>query len=236
MFASRRFCQYGLGMILLLAALMTAVLAVPAEAGEAVEAAEDPKAAALGFGERAQALWRFAWDNDTGSRTFAFAEVFRGARSEDGPGVAVVGLGSCRLDDYGGGQEEICRGGGFAHELAPGEFELDPLLDVATLAYSEGGYEQRVSWKATGLPRATPNHDVGPGGLAGSADVVRDCAAGGELFGIGLDMAPETYANLARGGGGGAGPPRVGSASLRVSPIVHEAGWYELTARFPARR
>lgn len=181
-------------------------------------------------------MWRFPAENEGAARTFVFAEVFRGARGEDGPGLAVVGLGSCLMYDYGRGLQEVCRGGGFGHELAPGEFKLDPLLDVATLEFSDTGYEQKVSWKAHSLPRATPQYGVGPGGVAGSGTVVRDCAAGGELFDLPLDAASERYASLGRGGGGGAGPKQVDPEGAAMSRSVDDDGHHSLTVVFPPSR
>ena len=213
----------------LAAALVTTLMALPAAAADP----QPPAGGAFGFGERAQALWRFPAETETAARTFVFAEVFRGARLEDGPGVAVVGLGSCLMYDYGRGLQEVCRGGGFGHELAPGEFEIDPLLAVATLQFSDTRYEQRVSWKAHSLPRATPGYGVGRGGVAGSGQVVRDCAAGGELFDLPLDAASESWASLSRGGGGGAGPQPVNPEGAEVSRGIGGDGRYTLTVRFP---
>lgn len=162
-------------------------------------------------GDRASAMWHFAPDAPGAGHTFAFAEVFRAVNNTSAPGVAVVGLGTCvTIDTNGdGAAHEMCRGAGFGHKLSPGEFELSPLLDTASLDIVELGERHRVAWRASGLaPSVAPAYGVGAGGGAAGAKVVRQAAADGQIFGLDLNLAASTIASVNRGGGMGAGPGR----------------------------
>jgi hypothetical protein len=107
-------------------ALLAAVLGL----GPAASAAPQPAVTGSGA-ERASGLWVYKPDGDEGVRPFAFAEVFVPTK-QDGPGIAIVGQGACfRLAAGTPDEQETCRGYGIGHRLAPGEFQLSPLLESA---------------------------------------------------------------------------------------------------------
>ncbi|MGH9000848.1 MAG: hypothetical protein ACRDY7_15820 [Acidimicrobiia bacterium] len=217
-------------------AVLTAVLAVPAGG------AEPPKAPfGGGVGERASAIWIFPSDDGGSSRDFYFTEVYQGVNNAGPGGVAVVGFGTCSTTDPEDPDAELCRGFGYGHVLAPGEFEVDPLLDTAVLDYQDNeerhygdvAERHRVTWKALDpVPGAAPFYGAGARGAGAEAKMFKRVAADGEVLGVTFDDAVERSAALARSGAFGANAP-FARPGVEVTRHVDSDGRYHLELRRP---
>lgn len=190
--------------------VLTALLAVPV-AGPGV----DPGNTGGGYGERASGYWKFAAPDDGSGQKFVFAEVYEGTNNAGPSAIAVVGIGTCATFERDDGPAETCRGAGLGHELAPEEFEVSPLLDVARLDFFLAGQQQQqVYWKATDdVPGFSPFYGIGRGGAAAEAKSQRIAGATGQILGLDIGDAVEQAALVSRGAGFGAGVTTSGDGS-----------------------
>jgi hypothetical protein len=168
--------------------------------------------AATGAGQGAVAIWIFVRRN---SGTLYIAQAYRAGEVEtyDEPpagveAAAFVARGTCEVRRRPhGGRSVSCHGRGWGREIAPTDFEADPTLSSARVAFRAAGHRQVVRW--TGREEG-PEPDVGaflgPGFAFAGAGASRDALAAGRLFGKrirgGVGRHGVRFAYLGEGAGG----------------------------------
>lgn len=98
-----------------------------------------------------------------------------------------------------------CHGRGWGREIAPTDFEADPILSSARVAFRAAGHRHSVRWTGRGDPEPDVGGFLAPGFAFAGAGATREAIAVGRVFGRrirGVGRHGERFAYLGEGAGG----------------------------------
>lgn len=173
--------------------LGAAVMAVGLLWPGAVQA--DP-GAFVGADQFAEALWL-----DVAAKRFYFAMGTRTLGPDGLQTVGYVGRGRCQV--YHGKNFTMisCSGSARGQKLDPGQFQFDPALGSASMAFEQDGHSHSVEWTGEDVPVAGTQAGAGGFGAEAGAGAARYAPAAGELFGTKMRTGGRnSFGVLAEGG------------------------------------
>lgn len=124
---------------------------------------------------------------EDGQRVIYFAMGMNQAPS-DWPSLGFVGRAECRKVTRRGHTHTVCSGRARGHELAPGDFTLDPTLETGSLTVEAKGKTNTVRWTGKGdAPEPFWHQHAGTGvGIFFMAHMERRAQTAGKIFGTNL--------------------------------------------------
>ncbi len=147
-----------------------------------------------------------SWIVGKGPRpAFCFAIGIR-TLAEDGLNtIGAVGKGSCEIEKGKNWTMISCMGRGRAKEIPMEDFQMDPLLESASLQVRLSGYRHKIGWVGRGrAPMASGGVQASEGYATAAADVFRLARAAGRVFGRKLSSGGrDLFAFLMAGAGAG---------------------------------
>jgi hypothetical protein len=129
-----------------------------------------------------------SWSTREGGQRVIYFAMGMNQAPSDWPSLGFVGRAECRKVTRRGHTHTVCAGGARGHQLAPGEFTMDPLLETATMAVEAKGKANSVDWTGKGdAPEPFWHQHAGTGvGIFFMAHMQRRAQAAGKIFGTRL--------------------------------------------------
>ena len=138
--------------------------------------------AMAGVEQLAEADWL-----DMKARRFYFAMGIRSLGPDGLVTTGVVGRGNCEVQKDKHSTIVSCFGRGYGKELDAEQFQIDPTLGSASMAFDSGGYSHSVEWTGEDAPVAGTQAAGSSFGAQAGAGAARWAPASGRLFGAKLE-------------------------------------------------
>lgn len=120
---------------------------------------------------------------DLKARRFYFAMGIRNVGPDGLTTMGFVGRGTCEVEKTRNFTVVSCFGHGRGRELAPDQFQIDPTLGSASMAFDSGGYSHSVEWTGEDAPVAGTQTAGSSFGVQAAAGAARWAPASGVLYG-----------------------------------------------------